>query len=98
LVFKELKNFREKKLGTLQLHRAKQQIAGQLAISLESNVNEMLSIGKSRLFFEEVDTYQQISKRVDGITSLELLDVAYEIFIPENFSMLTYLPNKNGDE
>jgi predicted Zn-dependent peptidase len=50
------------------------------------------------LFFEEVDTYQQISKRVDGITSLELLDVANEIFIPENFSMLTYLPNKNGDE
>lgn len=98
LVFKELKNLREKKLGTLQLHRAKQQIAGQLAISLESNLNEMLSIGKSRLFFDEVDTYQQISKKLDDLSAEALLDVANEIFIPENFSMLTYLPNKNGDE
>ncbi len=97
LVYKELKLFREKKMGTLQLHRAKQQIDGQLAISLELNVNEMTSIGKSHLFFDEVDTFKQISEKVNKITAENLLEVANEIFVPGQFSTLTYVPRKNGD-
>jgi len=96
LVYKELKLFCEKKMGTLQLHRAKQQIDGQLAISLESNVNEMTSIGKSHLFFEEVDTFKQISEKVNKITAGNLLEVANEIFVPGQFSTLTYVPRENG--
>jgi predicted Zn-dependent peptidase len=97
LVYKMLKTMREKKMGTLQLHRAKQQIAGQLAISLESNVNEMTSIGRNHLFFEKVDTYKQIFEKVERLDAEDLLEVANEIFVPEQFSMLTYLPRSNGD-
>ncbi len=92
LIYKELKSLREKPLGTLQLHRAKQQIIGQLAISLESRLNEMISIGKSHLFFDEVDTFDAIQKKIDRITASGLREVANEIFRPEQFSMLTYLP------
>jgi len=94
LIHRELKTFRETKTGTLQLHRAKQQIKGQLAISLESNLNEMISIGKSHLFYEDVDTFDLIAKRIDQITAEQLLEVANEIFVPDNFSQLTYLPRK----
>jgi predicted Zn-dependent peptidase len=94
LIQKELKNFTETKVGTLQLHRAKQQIKGQLAISLESNLNEMISIGKSHLFYDEVDTFDQIAQRIDQITAEELLEVANEIFVIDNFSQLTYLPRQ----
>lgn len=96
LIDKELKNLREKKMGTLQLHRAKQQIIGQLAISLESNLNEMISIGKSHLFFDEVDTYRQIAEKVENISADSLLEVANDIFVPGKFTRLTYLPGRNG--
>jgi predicted Zn-dependent peptidase len=92
LIYKELKALRENPLGTLQLHRAKLQIVGQLAISLESSLNEMISIGKSHLFFDEVDTFETIQKKIDSITTQDLQEVANEIFRPEQFSMLTYLP------
>ncbi len=91
LVFKELNKLRNQKLGTLQLHRAKQQIIGQLAISLESNLNEMLSIGKSHLVFEKVDTINDINDKIVKITSEDLLDVANEVFDPDQFSTLIYL-------
>ncbi len=94
LVYKELKNLREKAMGTLQLHRAKQQIIGQMAISLESNLNEMISIGKSYLFFEDVDSFSQIIEKVEKLTASDLLSVANEIFLPDDFSILTYLPRK----
>lgn len=96
LIEKELKNLREKKMGALQLHRAKQQIIGQLAISLESNLNEMISIGRSHLFFDEVDTYRQIAEKVEKLTAANLQEVANEIFIPGQFTRLTYVPVRNG--
>ena len=84
-------------MGTLQLHRAKQQIIGQMAISLESNLNEMISIGKNHLFFNRVDTFEEIVKKVEALTASELMEVANEIFIPEHFSTLTYVPRENPD-
>jgi len=94
LVYKELKNLREIELGTLQLHKAKQQIIGQIAISLESNLAEMVSIGKSHLFFDTVDTMAEMIKKIEGISSKDLLDVANEIFVTDQFSMLIYLPKQ----
>lgn len=94
LVHKELKNFRDSELGTLQLHKAKQQIIGQIAISLESNLAEMVSIGKSHLFYDHVDTIEDMIKKIEAISSKDLLEIANEIFIPEQFSMLTYLPKQ----
>jgi predicted Zn-dependent peptidase len=96
LINKEFKGFREKKMGTLQLHRAKQQIIGQLAISLESNVSEMISIGKSHLFFDEVDTFKKIADKIEKISADEILEVANEILIPGRFTRLTYLPREKS--
>jgi len=95
LVNKELNLLKRSKMGTLQLHRAKQQIIGQMAISLESNLNEMISIGKSHLFYEKVDSFNDIVRKVDAITDSELLDVANEIFDISNFTSLTFIP---GDQ
>ena len=92
LIYKELKLLKESKLGTLQLQRAKQQIIGQMAISLESNMSEMISIGKSHLFYDRVDSFADLTKKVEAITSSDLLEVANEIFDYNNFTSLTFTP------
>ena len=65
-----------------------------MAISLESNLSEMISIGKSHLFYDRVDSFADIIKKVEAITSSDLLDVANEIFDYANFTSLTYTPGK----
>ncbi|TVQ12358.1 MAG: insulinase family protein [Bacteroidetes bacterium] len=92
LVLKELTLLREKRLGSLQLKRAKQQLQGQVAISFESNLNEMLSIGKSLLLYDRIDNIIEINEKIQMVTSSELLDVANEVFAPEMLSMLMYRP------
>lgn len=94
LVNRELGKFRDKKLGTMQLHLAKQQFAGQLAISFESNLNDALSMAKSVLVYNTVDTPEMLIKKILAVTSTDLLEIANEILSPEKMSSLIYLNKK----
>lgn len=90
LAFKELHKFATQKLGTVQLHIAKKQFLGQLAITNEAKLNEMLAIGHSALFFNEVETAEESFKKVDEITAEQILETANQIFVPDHFSSLIY--------
>jgi len=90
LVKAELKKLREKKLGTLQLHKAKLQSMGYLAIGFESNSNKLAAYGKSFLIFNEVKTLQQIQREIDTLTGSQLLEIANEIFDERALSMVQY--------
>lgn len=91
LANRELAKFRDKKLGTMQLHTAKQQFAGQLAISFESNLNDALSMAKSVLAYNTVDTTETLINKILSVTASDLMETANEIFDPEKMSSLIYL-------
>ena len=95
LVHKELNKFREKPLGHLQLHTAKQQFTGQIAISFESNLNDTLSMAKSVLIYDTVDTHEVLISKINAITAADLLEVAREILDPARMSMLIYKNKKS---
>jgi predicted Zn-dependent peptidase len=90
LVNKELMKMKEVPMGILQLSRAKKQMIGQLAISAETHEDLMLSIGKSYLFFNKVDTLEAIFEKIEQITSKEILEIANEIFDESQNSILIY--------
>jgi len=90
LVLKEFKLLREKKLGTMQLSKAKKQMKGQIAIAAENNEDFMLSIGKSYLLFNAVDTMQTVFGKIESITPSDLIEVANEVLDPSSLSCLVY--------
>ena len=90
LTHKELRLLREKGLGTLQLHKAKQQLLGQVAIGQENNQSQMLGIGKSILAFDEVRTWKEIAVKIEELTSSQLLKIANEVLNEKDFSYLIY--------
>jgi predicted Zn-dependent peptidase len=91
LVFKELKKMREKALGINQLHIAKQQLIGQIALAQENKVNLMMSMGKSLMLFDTVDTLEEVFRKINKITSKDLLEVANEVLTENKMSSLTFL-------
>ena len=93
LTHKELRLLREKGLGTLQLHKAKQQLLGQVAIGQENNQSQMLGIGKSILAYDKVRTWQEIAGKINDLTSSQLLKIANEVLDEKDFSCLIY---RNG--
>jgi len=90
LTKRELIKLCEKPLGTLQLKKAKQQLIGQIAIGQENDVNLMLSLGKSVLLYNKVDTFEIVKKKVEAVSSLQILEVANEIFNEGKLSHLIY--------
>ncbi|MDP6909199.1 MAG: insulinase family protein, partial [Flavobacteriales bacterium] len=90
LVRMELKLLRDKGLGTLQLHKAKQQLLGQVAIAQENNQSQMLGIGKSLLLYNEVRTLKEMAAKIEGLTTSQLLRISNEILNEKDFSYLIY--------
>ncbi len=90
LVLKEFKLLREKKLGVLQLSKAQKQLIGQIAISTENREDLMLTIGKSYLLFNKVDSLKTIFNKIEAVTPEDLLETANEVLTPDNLSRLVY--------
>jgi predicted Zn-dependent peptidase len=90
IIYKEFESLRSKLLGDQQLKKAKQQIIGQLAISFESNENQMLSIGKSFLVYDRVDTLPEINAKIESITAPELRDIANAVLDRNSLSLLIF--------
>jgi predicted Zn-dependent peptidase len=90
LVHKELKKLRGSKLTSLQLHQAKQQLKGHLALSLDSNSGLMIGLGKSLLLFNQIDTLQEIREGIDKVTSDQILEIANKYLAPEIISELIF--------
>jgi len=93
LVLKELKKLREQPLGSLQLHTAKEQLIGQLAMAQENNTSLMLMMGKSILDLEKIDGLEVIFDRIRSITAAELQQIANDQLRESQLSHLTFLPN-----
>jgi predicted Zn-dependent peptidase len=90
IAMSELKKLRISKLGTAQLNKAKNQIKGYLVRGYENHESLMLSLGKSLLVFNKIDTIEEICKKIDDVTASELLETANDIFEPTKLSTLIY--------
>jgi predicted Zn-dependent peptidase len=90
LVMKVLNQLRTKKLGSMQLHHAKQQFKGYLAMNMENVNGLMMSIGKTKLLYDEVETIEQVIQEVDDITAEQVLEIANKYLASDQLSILEY--------
>lgn len=87
---KEMADLCQVPLGLMQLHKAKNQMIGQLALSSENYENMMLSIGKSFLIYGKVDEVESVCAEVQEIKAEMLQQVAQDVFAAEKQSVLIY--------
>lgn len=90
LIKKTLLVLQTQKLGLLQLDRAKRQLTGQLAIASENNSALMLTLGKSLLTFNRVDSLEEINARIRAVKTEDILDIANEVWNLDKLSFLIY--------
>lgn len=91
LVESEFKTLRNKKLGPQMLAKAKKQLIGQLAIANENREDLMLTLGRSYLYFNKVDSLVEVFQKIDQITAEDLHVIANETLAEANLSKLIFL-------
>ena len=91
LVDKELMLLCNTKLGVRQLHDAKTQLIGQIALSQDSGPAMMTGLAKSFLLYNKVQPLDDFFKSIEKISSEDLLRVANKYVNPDLLSRLVYL-------
>jgi predicted Zn-dependent peptidase len=95
LVHKELKKLRDNKLGTLQLQQAKQKFIGQIALAEENRLSLIISMAKSLVDFNRIDSLEQVFEKINAVTADELLAISNEIFDVSRLTTLMFEQGKN---
>lgn len=90
LVRRELDKLRNNALSSSQLQTARKQLMGQLGVSGDNRENTFLGMGKSYLHYNRYDTLQEVCRKIEQVTASQLLEVANEMFDPDNQSSLIY--------
>lgn len=94
LTHKELKKLRENKLGTVQLAQAKQKFIGQIALGEENRMGVLISMAKSLLDYNRIDSLKEVFAKINKVNSDQLIEIANDIFAPEKLSMLLFQPEE----
>ncbi len=94
LVYKELRNLRNKKLSTVQLKNAKEQLCGQIALAQESRLSLVINYAKNILLFDNVDPLPVWLKKIRSVKASQIQEVANEVFVEKDLSTLVFTKKK----
>ena len=95
LIFKELEKLRTKKLGALQLSRAKNQYIGQLIVANESRTGLMIHMGQSLIKKGHIQSIRETIDAIQHVRPENIIDTAIELLNPDSFSSMMYLPEND---
>ena len=90
LILAQLRQLRDVQLTSQQLHAAQTQFIGQMAITNDSGLNEMQSIGKAYLNFDHVDTLEEMNRDILALTPADIQSAAQQYFGEDCLSYLYY--------
>jgi predicted Zn-dependent peptidase len=94
LLEKELKKLRDQKIGPIQLQQAKNKFIGQIALGEENRMGLIISMSKSLLDFNRVDSLEEVFANVTKVNAAQLLEISNEMFDPKDLSSLMFNPKE----
>lgn len=80
LIYEEIEKIKKKKVGLIELDRAKEYLIGNMLMSLESTTNRMLRIAQSMIYFNKIKSVEETVKHIKTVTSKDIRDLSNEIF------------------
>jgi len=92
LIFKQVEDIQKNGVKEEELQRAKDQLKGNLYLSLENVSTRMSRLGKSQLYLGKVVPPEEIVARVNMVTADEVKELAGKMLKPEYFSLAAIGP------
>jgi predicted Zn-dependent peptidase len=87
LIMEEFRRLKTEPLQPDELRRAKDQLKGNLLLSLESSMSRMSNLARQQLYFERFFSLDEILDRVEGVTEEQVMEMATRLFQPERVAV-----------
>ena len=95
LILGEFKKIREKKILPKELNRAKEYLKGSILLSLESTTNRMFRMAQSEIYFDRINTVEEVINEIEGVTINDIIDIANQV-LEENSLSKIIIGSKNS--
>ena len=96
-ILKEYKKISQQKIPQKELKKARDCIKGKTVLLLESSDVQASFYANQELLEKEILTPEQIFKRIDKVTTKDILRVAKDIFQPQKLNLAVIGPFKNKE-
>ncbi len=84
LILSEIEKIKQKKVGEVELSRAKEYLIGSMLMSLESTTNRMLRIAQSVIYFNKIKSVEETVKHIQSVTAKDIQEMSNELFYSSN--------------
>ncbi|MDH4035523.1 MAG: insulinase family protein, partial [candidate division Zixibacteria bacterium] len=92
IVKKELSRVSKRRLSSARLDQIKNQMRGQFSLSLESTASRMSRLARNELMLGKHVTVAQTMKRIDALTSSDVLAISNRILVDSGSVIVTLGP------
>ncbi len=87
LILAEFKNLKETPISDEELTRAKDQLRGNILLSLESSNARMANLARQEMYFHQFYSADEIIARINEVTAAEVQAMAQRLFEPERIAV-----------
>ncbi len=95
LTVEEFRRMKEQPVPEEELQRAKDQLKGNILMSLESSGALMSNLARQEMYFQRFDSVPEVLEKVGLVTGADLMRMARQLFVPESIAV-AMLGNLNG--
>ncbi|HSR13432.1 MAG TPA: pitrilysin family protein, partial [Thermodesulfobacteriota bacterium] len=97
IIRREMRKLSQDSLKEKELRSAKEQLKGNLLLSLESTDSRMGRLAKSEIYFQRYISTEEIIEGIERVTTDQVSELAHELFTAESFSLTALGPVKEKD-
>ncbi|HET9088508.1 MAG TPA: pitrilysin family protein, partial [Acidobacteriaceae bacterium] len=95
LTVEEFRRLKEQPIPEEELQRAKDQLKGNILLSLESSGALMSNLARQEMYFQRFYAVPEILDRIAGVSGEDVMKMARQLFVPESVAV-AMLGNLNG--
>jgi predicted Zn-dependent peptidase len=87
LVMTEFRALKETLLTEEELHRAKEQVKGNILLGLESSGSRMSNLARQEMYFHHFFSVEEVLERLDAVTAEQVQVMAQKLFVSERIAV-----------
>ena len=96
LSFEEIRRLRDETMADEELDMNREQLKGNMLMSLEGTFNRMARMAKSMMYYNRLLTIDEVIAGLDAVTVADVQALARELFQPDCCAMLVLGPAKGA--
>ena len=84
MIFEEIHKIKNRKVGSMELDRAKEYLIGSMLMGLEGTSNRMINLAQSVIYYNKIKSVEETVRLIRKVNAEDIREYANELFDSSN--------------